>query len=261
MYRIKALILLLVLSGCATQPEKQSLRHTQANESALQGENAYLGGQLKQALHYYQIALQQNSAIENYPGMAANLLSLAQVYLELGEYVKVDSSLQTLLTNPNYAYQWKVEAAARAAQLALLSQQTAKADALLLQAQSWCDHCPQAAAILNLQAEVSYARLDFARSVTLLQLAVTKAEREPVELANAWRLQARIKLAMADAATAATLLEQALSLDKQLGIPKKIAADLSLLAEVKEKLGLPEEAAALRVRVQALLLASGVKLP
>lgn len=259
-------ILIVVLSGCASHPDNRSVRHKQALEWALQGEKAYLSGKVEQSRQYYEKALQFNTSIENVNGIAINLLSLAQIHLDRGEYDQAEAKLQFILVNKEnlFAADVRADAAARSAQLALLLKQPGKAAELVQQAQTLCEvaKCAMEAAILNLQAQTTFALGEFQKSADLAQQAGAKAEKQQqlVEMANAWRLLAEIRLRQGAAADAVLLLEKVLPVDKQLGLPKKIAGDLRLMAEARDQLGQHEEAESCRSRERAIRLAIGEKL-
>lgn len=260
-------MLLIILSGCASHPDTLSARHKQAMEWAHQGEKAYLNGNAEQSRQYYEKALQSNTAIENTNGIAANLLSLAQLHLDRGEYDQAGAELQLVLADKEnlFAAGMRADAAARSAQLALLLKQPGKAAELAQQAQTLCGmaKCALEAAILNLQAQAVFALGEFQKSADLAQQAGAKAKKQqqPVEMANAWRLLAEIRLHQGAAADAVLLLEKVLPADKQLGLPKKIIGDLRLMAEARDKLGQHEEAASCRSRERAIRHAIGEKLP
>ncbi|MDD5300182.1 MAG: hypothetical protein PHD65_06780 [Gallionella sp.] len=260
-------ILIVALCGCASTPDTRSVRHKQAMEWAHQGEKAYLNGNVEQSRQHYERALQLNTSIENAHGIAANTLSLAQINLERGEYDQAEAKLQFILGDKAHLFapDSKAEAAARSAQLALLLKQPDKAGALAQQAQSLCEtsQCAIEATILNLRAQAAFALGEFPKSADLAQQAGATAEKQKqlVELANAWRLLAEIRLRQGAAADTVALLEKVLPLDKQLGLPKKIVADLRLMAEARDKLGQHEEAESCRSRERAIRLALGEKLP
>ncbi|OGS91954.1 MAG: hypothetical protein A2Z95_03510 [Gallionellales bacterium GWA2_60_18] len=235
-------------------------------EWASQGERAYLNGHLEQSGRYYEKALQLNSSIENASGIAANLLSLAQLHLERGEYDQAEAQLRVVLSNKDhlFAAAAMADAAARSAQLALLSKQPGKAADLANQAQTLCKAggCTLEAAITNLQARSAFVLGQIQASADLAKRAAAIAEnRQPAELANAKRLLGEIQLHLKAAAEAVPLFEQALSLDKQLGLSRKIAEDLRWLAEAKDLLGQHTEAEAYRSREQAIRLALENKAP
>lgn len=255
-------ILCLVLAGCAHGTDAMSLRHRQALEWAHQGEKDYLNGKMAQSRQHYEKALQLNTTIENINGIAANLLSLAQIHLDLGEYDLAEIKLQSILDNrdASLAPDLRVEAAARYAQLALILKQADKADQLAQQALTLCVKCSLEAVILNLQAQTAYAQADLEKSAKLAQQAGASAENQPIELANAWRLLAEIRLRQGAAADAVLWLEKTLTIDKQLGLPKKIIADLRLMAEAYDQLGQHEVAASWRSRERAIRQALGEKL-
>lgn len=255
----------VILCGCAHQPDIRSAQHKQAIEWATQGEKAYLHGNEEQSRQYYEKALQLNTSVENSHGVAVNTLSLAQIDLDRGEYELAEAKLQFILGDKNHLFDAsdKADAAARSAQLALLLKQPGKAAELAQQAQLLCKDatCTLGAAIVNLQAQAAVALGKNRESAVLAHQAGDIAEKaqQPVELANSHRLLGEILLRQKSAAAAAPLLEQALSLDKQLGLAKKIAEDLHLLADAKELLGQREEAESCRSRERNIRRALGEK--
>lgn len=264
---LRWLTLIIILSGCASAPDTRSVRHKQAMEWASQGERAYLDGNLGQSGRYYEKALQLNTGIENGNGIAANLLSLAQIEIERGEYERAEAKLRFILDNKNdlFAAEARADAAARSAQVALLSKQPGRAAESAQQAQALCKAaaCVLEAAITNLQARAAFALGQAQASTDLASRAASLAEKaqQSVELANAKRLLGEIRLHLGAAAEAVPLLENALSLDKQLGLPKKIAADLHLLADAQDMLGQREVAESYRGRERAIRSALEKKAP
>lgn len=257
--------LLIILSGCAHQPDTRSARHKQAIEWASQGEKAYLGGKMEQSRQHYEKALQLNTTIENARGIAANTLSLAQINLDRGEYEQAEAKLQLILGDKDHLFATgeKADAAARSARMALLLKQHGKAMELAQQAQVFCKEaaCTFGATILNLHAQAALAlgQIDEGTDLTRQAGAMAEKAQQPVELANSRRLLGDILLSQKSAAAAVPMLEQALSLDKQLGLAKKIAEDLHLLADAKELLGLREEAESYRSREHTIRAALGEK--
>lgn len=259
--------LLIILSGCAHLPDTRSIRHKQAMEWANQGEKAYRSGNFEPSRRYYESALQLNITIENAHGIASNTLSLAQINLDRAEYDQADTRLQSILGDKNdlFAAGDKADAAARSAQSALLQKQPGRAAELAMQARSFCQkaNCAFGAAILNLQAQAAMALGKNDESADLAGQAGNLAEKahQPAELANSRRLLGKLQLHQKSAITAIPLLDQALSLDKQLGFARKIADDLHLLADAKDMLGQPEDAESCRNRERAIRRALGDKWP
>ena len=258
-------LLLVILAGCAHQPDMRSARQKQAIALANQGEKAYLGGNEGLSREYYERALQINSSIENEHGIAVNTLSLAQLNLERGEYEQAEAKLQFILGNKDHLFDAgdRADAVARSAALALLLKQPGKAAEFAQQAQILCTEagCLQGAAIFNLHAQAAMALDQAGESADFARQAGALAEKtqQPVELANSRRLLGEIQLQLKSATNAIPLLEQALSLDKQLGLAKKIAEDLRLMADARELLGQHEEAASYRNRDRAIRAALGEK--
>jgi tetratricopeptide (TPR) repeat protein len=253
---VKLVGLLIVLSGCAQHPDTLSVVHKQAMERG----NTALSRQ------YYDDALQINTRIENARGIAANTLSLAQIYLGSGEYDLAGEKLSVILEDKNHLFtaSERADAAARSALLALLLKQPARAAEWAQQAQLLCNeaNCSSLAAILNLRAQAAFALGRIQESDDLARQAGVVAEKSQqlAEQANSFRLQGEMQLRQKLHSAAIPLLEHALLLDKQLGQAGKIAEDLHLLAEAKDMLGQRDEAASYRNRERAIRLALGEKL-
>lgn len=257
--------LLMILAGCAHLPDTRSVHHKQAMEWASRGEKAYLHGNIEQSRRYYENALQLNTAIENAHGIAGNMLSLAQINLDRAEYDQAATKLQFILDDKTHLFAAgdKADAAARSAQSALLLKQPGKAAELAQQTRLLCKEtsCTLGAAILNLHAQAVFALGKAEESADLARQAEALAEKahQPVELANSRRLLGKIQLHLKSAAEASALFDQALLLDKQLGLARKIAEDLHFLAEAKEMLGQREEAESCRSRERAIRASLGEK--
>lgn len=261
----KCLLLLVMLSGCAHHPDTRSARHLQAQALAHQAEQAYLDGALERSRRTYEKALLLNTVIENTDGIARNLLSLTQIHRDQGDYDLAESRLKLILLNRESLFtgDMRIEAMTRSAQLALLQKQTSKAEVLAQQAQSLCaaSVCKLEAAILNLRSQTAFEQGELQTGAELAQQSAAKAEKQgqPVEMSNAWRLLGAIRLRQGSASDAVPLLDKVLALDKQSGLPIKIAEDLALLAEAHEQLGQYEEAESCRRREHAIRAALGEK--
>lgn len=262
---LRWLTLLVVLAGCASQPDMRSVRHKQAAEWTVQGERAYLDGNLVRSGQCYEKALQLNTGIENANGIAANLLSLAQLHIERGEYGQAEVKLQLVLANKDslFTSDALADAAARSAQLALLAKQPGKAAEFAQQAQALCQACTSEAAIFNLQAQAAFSlrQAQVAADLAGKAAAIADKAQQLVELANAKRLLGEIRLHLKAAAEAVPPLDNALTLDKQLGLPRKIAEDLRMLADAHDMLGRRAEAESYRSRERAIRLALDKKTP
>lgn len=261
----KCLLLLVMLSGCAHHPDTRSARHVQALEMAHLAELAYLDGALERSRRIYEKALSLNMSIENAGGIAGNLLSLAQIHHDQGEYDLAEIRLQLILLNRENLFtgDMRIEAMARSAQLALMQKQTGKADALAQQAQSLCvaSACRLEPAILNLRSQTAFEQGEFQVGAELAQQSAAKAEKQgqSAEMNNALRLLAAIRLRQGTASDTVQLLGKVLETDKQSGLPIKIAEDLALLAEAQEQLGQHEAAESCRRRERAIRAALGGK--
>lgn len=257
--------LLVALAGCAHVPDIRSVPHKQAMTWESRGEKAYLAGSIEQSRRSYETALQINTSIENAHGIASDMLSLAQINLDCSEYDQAETRLRFVLDDPSHLFAAadKADAAARSARLALLLKQPERAAELVQQAERLCRDadCSIAASILNLYAQAALAlgRIEDSADMARRAGAIAGKSQQPVELANSQRLQGEILLRSKSANEAVPLLEQALALDKQLGLARRIAEDLQWLAEAEDMQGRREEAKSSRSRERAIRSALGDK--
>ncbi|MGH8757155.1 MAG: tetratricopeptide repeat protein, partial [Burkholderiales bacterium] len=208
---------------------------------------AFERGDLTRARQLYEQALATDTSIENADGIAMNALSLAQVHQMLGEPDAAQRYLDRLLEDSDLQIprERKAEAAARKAQLALSAGDAAAAD-------RWADtgitlcagSCSTQAALLNLHARAALARADNSAAIEWAARAQSAAvdDRGRTERANALRVIGEARLALGEQRAAIQALEQALALDKALGLPQRIYSDLMLLGRAHAALGEREAA-------------------
>ena len=261
---------LLLASGCTTQPP---VRVTNAAQSAASAFSQRAAGALQRgdpttALALYEQALAAADSVEDFETSGATLLNLALVQARLGRLQQAHQQVDRILQAPGrYAVTLQSQAATRKALLFLGAAELQSALTWVDRAQDTCPQpCALAAVWANVRAHVALERGDALAAVGYAKQAATQAagagagaEAEAVpqaEQANALRLlgRAQTRLGRHDAAAAA--LQQALDLDRALGLPERIALDLFYAGDNAALGGLPSEAReryerALRVSVAA----------
>jgi len=250
---IALLIALLLLSACSHEaPAVRSVREEQAIEFNQRAQRAFLRGEYQTAAGLYENALRLDAAIENVDGIAVNLLNLARVNQALGKPEIAQQYLDRLLSEKALHYP-AAQLAAAAVQYGLLCLQAgdvAAATAWTDRANEYCaSGCKLSGVIANLRANIAIQSGDAEQALDWSGRAVSANKSESqIEYANALRLQAQARMLKQEFEAASPLLEEALGIDKVLGLPDKIRQDLSLLAQVQDKLGRAELAAQYRER-------------
>ena len=265
---------LLLASGCTTPPP---VRVTNAAQSAASAFSQRAAGALQRgdpttALALYEQALAAADSVEDFETSGATLLNLALVQARLGRLQQAHQQVDRILQAPGrYAVTLQSQAATRKALLFLGAAELQSALTWVDRAQDTCPQpCALAAVWANVRAHVALERGDALAAVGYANQAATQAARAgagagaeaeaealpQAEQANALRLlgRAQTRLGRHDAAAAA--LQQALDLDRALGLPERIALDLFYAGDNAALGGLPSEAReryerALRVSVAA----------
>ncbi|MDH2915939.1 MAG: hypothetical protein PXX77_03585 [Gallionella sp.] len=256
------LLVILLLSACGQQaPVVRSPRQEQAIDLNQRAQRAFMRGEYQTAAGLYGNALQIDVAIENIDGVAINLLNLAKVNIALNKPDIAQRYLDQILRDKALQYQGQHMAAA-SVQYSLLRLRAGDIPA----AASWADKavdlctsgCELNPVIANLRANIAIQSGDSEQALYWSVRAVSANRGESkIEYANALRLQGQAKMLKQDFEAALPSLDEALSIDKTLGLPEKIRQDLHLLAQVNEKLGRTELAGQYRdraARVASMLL-------
>ena len=173
--------------------------------------------------------------------IAANAINLSVVEQWLGHNDEARRALAAVLDDPRapFSERRKLQAELRRAILELSVNNIGAAAVWAGQAERRCAglSCEYAATILNVRAQVE---LESARAAEAEHLAAAAAERagaNAAERANALRTQGRARQAQGHAAAALEPLQRALALDRELGDPRKILADLSELSRAADAAG------------------------
>lgn len=241
----------VLFSGCGQVEELRSARLEQATEFNQRAQRAFQRGEYQAAAKLYEQALLVDVAIENEQGIALNTLSLARVHQVLGDSAVAQKLLDRLLEDKalHYAPEHLAEAAAQKALLRLQADDVDGAALWADKAAALCSaDCRISGVIDNLRTGIALRSNDADKALQLGERAISANSDVPLEHANALRLTASARLLRNEADAALGLLEQALTIDKSLGLPEKIRQDLLLTAQAYDKLGRTELAAQCRDR-------------
>lgn len=205
-------------------------------------------GDYQNAARQYAEALRIATTLENAEAIAGNAINLSVVQQWLGRDAEARAALDAVLADPHTAFseRRKVQAELRRAIVELSSGNLGAAAVWAGQAQQRCaaTSCEYAAAILNVRAQLE---LDSGRAADAARLAQSAGERSrssgsQVETANALRTLGRARHAQGEPAAALEPLKQALDIDREIGDPRKILADLADLSRAAEAAGDPAAA-------------------
>lgn len=251
----------LWLAACGQVEALRSPRLVQAAEFNQRAQHAFRHGEYEQAATLYERALQVDMAIEHADGIAINTLNLARVNQVRGQPALAEHLLDRLLDDQalHFAPAYLTEAAVQKSLLRLRAEDAAAASIWLDRAVSWCNpDCKLNGVIANVRAGIALQGQDGAQALSWSERAAAENRDVPLEYANALRLQASARMLQKAPDAALPLAEEALRIDKALGLPEKIRQDLLLLAQVQERRGQPELAAQYRERA-ARIAAIGLK--
>ncbi len=252
----------LLLSGCGHVEETRSARQEQATDFNQRAQRAFLRGDYQVAAKLYENALQLDVAIENVNGIAINSLNLARVNQVLGRDDLAQRYLDSLLEDKalHYAPAHLTAAATQKSLLRLKQDDVDGATAWADKAAAYCgSDCPLAGAIDNARANIALRASDADKTLYWGERAALENKgTSPLEYANSLRLTASARMLKNEHEAALRLSEEALSIDKSLGLPDKIRQDLLLAGQAHQGLGHADQAAEYRDRA-ARIAASGVK--
>jgi tetratricopeptide (TPR) repeat protein len=252
--------------GCASPPptgtETERERLVEANARAAR---AVERGDLPRAATLYRQALRVAESLEDFRGIAINALNLAATCQALDDAVCARGALDRILRVPaHFEPRWISEAAGRETQIALREGRLDAAGASLDRAERACaaPACRNGTALVNLRAEILLERGDAgeAQTVAARSLAASRAEGNREEEANALRLAGRAASQAGEHERALAQLAEALALDKQLALPRKIALDLIALAEAELARGDRDAAGDYALRALSVSRATGSRL-
>lgn len=223
---------MVVLPGCSSQP-LQPPRFEAADAANRRAAEAFARGEHATALQQSQQALALAASIEYENGLADSQLNLSIIYGRLGQHKEAITAAQAILSaGERMPALRRAEASLRLAILAIDAAETETATRRLIEAEGWCAApCALDGKIANTRAHLALRTGNLAEALKFAnsgqQINRSRADRE--ELANALRLWANAALLDGRAGEAFAPLREALEIDKQMGLPRKIYRDLLLL--------------------------------
>ncbi|MFZ2163198.1 MAG: hypothetical protein WAW02_13360 [Sideroxyarcus sp.] len=253
---------LLLLTACGHVEETRSARQQQATEFNQRAQRAFQRGEYQAAATLYENALQLDVAVENVNGIAINMLNLAKVSQVQGNTALAQRYLDSLLQDMSlhYAPQHLAAAAVQKSLLRLQADDAEGASVWVDKAAALCaTDCTLTGVIDNARAGIALHANDADKTLYWSERASSENKGvSPLEYANSLRLTASARLLKNESDAALRLLEEALAIDKSLGLPEKIRLDLLLSAQAHEKSGHAEQAAQFRDRA-ARIAATALK--
>lgn len=244
-----ALLLGLGLAACAGGPEKPApaVRHEAVDAANRRSAAHFAKGEYAAALDQARRALKLASAVEYDDGIAASRLNLSIILARMGQPQDARGMVDALLAgNLRVSPERRTEAALRRAVLALDERDLDHAEKLLDIASAGCAACKLVTAIGNARAQLSLARgqLDDALVQSGAALDIGRKGGEAEETANSLRIWANAAIYAGRAPEASVALSEALKIDKELALPRKIYRDLILLGLASRAQGDPSAAIA-----------------
>ena len=247
---------LVLAAGCGTAPPltSSSLAKSRLTDAETRAAALAKSGDYPGAARHYGEALRIATSLENAEAIAANAINLSIVQQWLGREAEARAALGAVLDDPRtpFSERRKLQAELRRAILELAAGNVGAAAIWAGQAERRCaaTSCEYAATILNVRAQVELDSGHAAEAARLAQAAAERARGNAgrAESANALRTLGRARHAQGEPAAALEPLRQALELDRELGDPRKILADLSELARAADAAGDLEAARGYRER-------------
>ena len=233
-----------VLLACACAGTAPTRNNTEQQAAALnqRAARAFEQGDYPRAAALYEQALRLNTGVENTEGIAINALSLARAHQAAGDAAAAHRVLDGLLVDGPLPLPpaRRGDAQARKAQLYLDANDAARALEWSDKALASCRGCAALPAIQILRGRAALAAGDPAAALDWAGKVLTATgpgSGNAGERANALRLSGEAQLARGEHQAALTPLEQALELDRGLGLPARIFLDLMALGRAQLQLG------------------------
>ena len=195
----------------------------------------FRSGDFDGAVQQYQEALRIAQSIEDVDGIAANAINLSIAYQRLGKHAEARASLAPVLDQSRLSFPPArlAQAVLRRAVLDFDERRYANAAEWIEKAATWCGQqgCTLSAAINNVRGLLALeaGRTDAAAASARAALDASRRSGDRIEAANAMRLLGNVAIRSGDAAAALAPLSEALAIDRELALPRKIYLDLASL--------------------------------
>ena len=233
----------LLLVACSTPQSVPPLAVEQARQAELEAHRAMRNGDLSRARELFTQALLLQRSQDNLSGEAMETINLATVLHKLGDDQAAINELDQILGQGAIAYppEWRATAAFRKAVILAdgsESKQTGAIESALQRVESECDKpCIYTSGISNLRARLALQKGDNSTALQLTKATLELSGAGKEEIANARRIAAAAEMAEGHFESALAHDNAALAIDKELGIPSRIALDLNGAAKALELLG------------------------
>jgi tetratricopeptide (TPR) repeat protein len=255
----------LLLIGCGIKHATLSDAHLSAVKLNQMAESSFKNRDYENALRFYNEALNINRSIENIDGIAINIINIAATYRKLGDKDNAHKQIDEILNASPIAYNsmHMLEAAFLKAMLYFDEKNYDKTLEWTDRALSFCQsqQCSNMGKVYNLKGRAYLEKGNIASAISYGNkgLELNRSHENKQEEANSLRILAEARLIKGEYDKAKRLYEDALSIDKTLGLSKKIAQDLMGMGNVFLKQGNCESAAAYFKRALSVSEASADK--
>ncbi len=244
-------VLLLPATGCSSAPDTPEYEVTRKNQAARYAElgNAqYNMGNYDLALRYFDMALAENTAVDNLPGIAQSHNSIGRVFIAVGNLTEAKAQFETAIRFADLAEdrEYRMQAHVNLGVVALQNNDTEAATRYLQMAED-AVRAEQAEpnailyhslGVLNARAN----RFDDARNYLERARGINREERRWTELASNYYMLASLSSRQGRYEEALGYARQALNYDKRAENSPGIAADLHALGQISEHLDDDENA-------------------
>lgn len=258
--RVAGLVIALgLLTACGSARPPQNPAQHNAATLAQAAARAWTRGDAAQATALYERALAAAESVEDFELAGAMLLNLTLVQSAAGDLRGAHARVERIVAAPQrYGAALTAQAATRKA---LLYLDAPDADAALVwaeRAQAACaSPCALDATLGNIRAHVAVQRGDAAGAAKWATFAAAAAGDASAEKANAMRLLGRALRIQGQGDAAASVLAQALALDRKLGLSARVALDLIEAADNEAARGRGAEAREFYERARDVYRAAG----
>jgi len=250
----------LLLAGCASPGPAAPPKRLQAIEVNNHAANLFGRGDYAGAAKLYRQALDLERSVENEDGIAANLINLSIAYQRLGDRKAAADAVAEILDGGVLVFPPPriAEAALRDSILRLEVGDDDGAGRSLERARAACARsCALDGKILNVDAQLAFARKDYAAASAAAEKALSANRADRDESANSLRILGAALLEQQSFEKAETRLQQALDIDKDLALPSRILRDLMLLGRAAQGRGDAAQARAFLARARSVANAMG----